>query len=124
MLKNQSQNIFNKFTTHYKKSIVTAYNMSMALKKSKVEAEHLLWAILNQHGSLGRETLVKAGIKKNKINFNIETDKLDIEKLLSQQKKINLSVITRKIIINSVVMAAEYEHNYIGTEHLLYSLIK
>ncbi len=124
MLKNQSQNIFNKFTTHYKKSIVTAYNMSLAVKNNKVEIEYLLWAILNQYGSLGRETLIKAGIKKNKINFNIETDKLDIEKLLTQKQNLNLSTASKKVIVKSVAMAAKYEHNYIGTEHLLYSLIK
>ncbi len=125
MIKNQSaQNIFDKFTTHYKKSIVTAYNMSLAVKNNKIEIEYLLWAILNQQGSLGRETLIKAGIKKNKINFNIETDKLDIEKLLTQKETLNLSTASKKAIIKSVAMAAEYEHNYVGTEHLLYSLIK
>ncbi len=122
------QTVLDKFTTYYKKSIVAAYGRSLALKKKQVDDEDLFWAILTQKGSLGYETLIKAGLKqtypaaaKVKIDVN-QSETLD--KIIANFKNITLSKRVKQIIIDSIALAARYHHNYVGTEHLLYSLIR
>ena len=120
----QQKRIFDKLTTYYKRSLVLAYQLSTAKHKQQVESDDLLMALLQQKGSLGYEALVKTGIKISPVKKMIKTDQLKVERDIFKENQINLSARIKKIIVASVALAAHYEHNYIGTEHLLYSLIK
>ncbi len=119
------ENILNKFTNHYKKTIVRAYGLSLTNKKKEIGLEEIFWSLIAEKGSLGAETLAKAGVKAQ-----LETDLGDNEqtdawkKILQAKEEIQLAPVTQKIVVDSAAVAAEYGHNYIGTEHLLYSLLK
>lgn len=123
--KNMQENILNKFTNHYKKTIVRAYGLSLTNKKKEIGLEEIFWSLIAEKGSLGAETLAKAGVKAQ-----LETDLGDNEqtdawkKILQAKEEIQLAPVTQKIVVDSAAVAAEYGHNYIGTEHLLYSLLK
>ncbi|HOZ36345.1 MAG TPA: ATP-dependent Clp protease ATP-binding subunit [bacterium] len=118
------ETILKKFTNHYKKTMVRAYGFSLANKKKEIGLEEIFWSLMAEKGSLGAEALTKAGVKAE-----LETDLGDNErsdaweKILQAKKEIALAPMTQKVIVNSAAIAAEYGHNYIGTEHLLYSLI-
>ena len=121
----QQQHLFNKLTTYYKQSLILAYKLSRTKSKQQIESDDLLMAILQQKGSLGYEAMVKAGIKPSRTKAKSVNKKLSIsEKDIIGQNQLVLSATVQKIIVESVAIAARYEHNYVGTEHLLYSLIK
>ncbi|OGG86692.1 hypothetical protein A3B87_02575 [Candidatus Kuenenbacteria bacterium RIFCSPHIGHO2_02_FULL_39_13] len=117
-------NIFNKFTTHYKKSIIGAYGLSLAAKKKEIGLEELFWALLSEKGSLGQETLRQAGIKEQtRSNNELLPEQISWQQIMQSKETIPLSMGVKKAIIDSARIAAIYEHSYIGTEHLLYSLL-
>ena len=116
--------IYSKFTTHFKKSILSAYGLSLAEKKQEIGIEELFWALLAEKGSLGQETLIKVGVKKqNKINSQLADDKINLAKVLESRETIPLSEEAKQAIIDSTKVSVKFEHSYVGTEHLLYSLI-
>jgi len=117
-------NIFNKFTTHYKKSIIGAYGLSLAKEKKEISLEELFWSLLSEKGSLGQETLIKAGIKEQvRTNNELPQKKISWQQIIESREIIPLSSGMKKVIVDSVRVAAVHEHSYIGTEHLLYSLL-
>lgn len=119
-----SNNILNRFTTHYKKSIALAYGLSLAQKKKEIELEDIFSAIGCEKGSLGYETLTKAGIKRLEgKNCQSDGNRANLEKIIQSKEQIPLSSQAETVITESTALAAKYSHNYIGTEHLLYSLI-
>ncbi len=122
------QAVLDKFTTYYKKTILDAYRRSLFLNKKRVDDEDLFWALLEQKGSLGYEALVKVGLKPLAESFkgvkNGAPSDLDIEELLKHLDSLNLSRRVQQIILDSIALAADYHHHYVGTEHLLYSLLR
>ena len=122
---NMIETVLGKFTTHYKKAMVRAYGLSLANKKKEIGMEELFWSLLGEKGSLGSEALIKAGVK-----VGLETDAGETmgaeewEKILNAKNNIGLNGRAKKIVVDSAAVAAKYQHGYIGTEHLLYSLIK
>lgn len=117
--------IFNKFTSHYKKSIMGAYGLSLAENKKQIGIEELFWALLSEKGSLGQETLVKAGVKtQQRSNNQLAQKTISLERILKSKEVIPLSEEVKRVLIDSAKLSAKYGHNYVGTEHLLYSLIK
>ncbi len=122
------QTVLDKFTTYYKKSILTAYSRSLSLHKKQVDDEDLFWAILAQKGSLGYETLVKAGLKQltaksPALDINLKSN-ASLDKIIANFKQLRLAKSIKKVITDSIALAATYQHHYVGTEHLLYSLIR
>ncbi len=116
--------IFDKFSTHYKKALLRAYNSCMAKKKKEVDIDDLFWALLSQKGSLGYESLSGSGlIKKPTYNSSSKNRPNDLKHILGDFKNIKLSESVKKIILSSVELASKYKHNYVGTEHLLYSIV-
>ncbi|NMC51290.1 ATP-dependent Clp protease ATP-binding subunit [Candidatus Kuenenbacteria bacterium] len=119
-----TENILNKFTNHYKKTIVRAFGLSVANKKKEIGVEEIFWGLIAEKGSLGGETLNKAGVRAGLETDAGEAKTEEWEKILSAKEEVGLSKVAKKIVVDSAAVAAKYQHNYIGTEHLLYSLIK
>ena len=119
------ENIYNKFTTHFKKSILGAYGLCLADKRQEIGVEEIFWAVLSEQGSLGQETLIKAGVKKQvRSNNEMAEESINLEKIIESKEVIPLSNRVKKVIVESAKVAANYKHGYIGTEHLVYSLVK
>ncbi len=117
-------NLFNKLTTYYKQTLILSYKLSIAQGKIHIEGVDLLMAVLQQKGSLGCEIMLKAGLKLTPPIKLLNKIKSIATKDTVESKKLKLSGTAKKIIVESVAIAARYEYNYIGTEHLLYGLIK
>lgn len=118
------ENILNKFTKHYKKTIVRAYGLSLANQKKTIGVEEIFWALVAEKGSLGAETLAKAGFHAG-LETDLGANQVDEwEKILAAKEETSLAEEAQKIIIDSAAIATKYQHGYIGTEHLLYSLLK
>ncbi len=116
-------NILNKLTKSYKKTIVHAYGLSLAKKKKSIEPIDLLQSLVNNKGSLASEVLTKVGIKLSATKQATRTRQtIELEKIFSPANQQAIHAI-KNIIIKSVEVAAKHNHQYIGTEHLLHSLV-
>lgn len=114
--------ILNKFTTNLKNTLVRAINLSIRSKHPRVIPLHLLMSLSEQGGSVANEILEK---------HHLTTDRLQqwLTQVEWQGKPRNyalpqLSPETVRVLEHAAVVAFEHQHKYIGTEHLLLSLIE
>ena len=116
-------NILDKFTANYKLALGSAYELSLVNNK-KIELLDIFWGLYKSKGSLANEVLAKTGIKQQSENETQANHKIKINmtEMLADKKEI-LPQEIKKIIIKSVNLSVKHNHKYIGTEHLLYSLI-
>jgi len=117
---NNPDSTFDKFTTHFKKVLLTAQELAISLRNKTVEPLHLLYAITVEKGCIGADILAK-----NKFTAEEAKDILSIlnSSNILENNISTLSDITQRTIEKSVSLAYEHQHRYIGTEHLLASLL-
>lgn len=113
----ETSSTFDRFTTNLKMVFAKASAYAVAGGSLKIEPEHLVLGILSQRGSLGAEVLIKIGLK-NDDNLRLFSNQPGIEPTLA------LSDLSKKAIEKAAFIAENYEHLYIGTEHLLAGLVK
>lgn len=114
--------ILNKFTTNLKNTLVRAINLSIRLKHPKVLPVHLLMSLTEQTGSVANEILVKHTITTEVLQPWIEQIRWP-----NHQPGFTLPQLAPeaiRILEHAAVVAFEHQHKYIGTEHLLLSLIE
>lgn len=114
--------ILNKFTTNLKHTLVRAINLSIQLKHPKVLPIHLLNSLSEQSGSIANEIIHKHKLEPSTLQQyvrNIKWPQGDRVFTLPQ-----LSPESVQILEHAAVVAFEHQHKYIGTEHLLLSLIE
>ena len=113
----ETSSTFDRFTTNLKMVFAKASAYAVAGGSLKIEPEHLVLGILSQKGSLGAEVLIKIGVK-NDDNLRLFSNQPGIEPTLA------LSEFSQRAIEKAAFIAENYEHLYIGTEHLLAGLLK
>lgn len=111
-------NIFKKFSDKLKKVLILAEKTAEQQGKS-MDTEHQLLALILVRESLASEILS---------SFDITADKTQLVASLVGQKKIlsrneNISEDAKEAIRVAVLVASQYGHNSIDTEHLLLALI-
>lgn len=114
--------ILNKFTTNLKHALVRAINLSIELKHPKVLPIHLLNSLSEQNGSIANEIIHKYNLHPSTLRQyvrNITWPQSDRIFTLPQ-----LSPEAVQILEHAAVVAFEHQHKYIGTEHLLLSLVE
>lgn len=114
--------ILNKFTTNLKHTLVRAINLSIQLKHPKVLPIHLLNSLSEQTGSIANEIIHKQKLEPKILQpylNNIKWSQNDRIFTLPQ-----LSAESIQILEHAAVVAFEHQHKYIGTEHLLLSLLE
>ncbi len=121
MLKNQPLDILNKFTYHFKKVLINAQNLAFTKKSGQIEPADLLSSLLTTKGALGSDILTKQNINQEffvvKRSDNPSAS-IDIDPANLPQP----SVLAQAIIEKAVVAAYKFQHQYVGTEHLLWGL--
>ncbi|MFA6459893.1 MAG: ATP-dependent Clp protease ATP-binding subunit [Patescibacteria group bacterium] len=121
---NNDSDIFNKFTGHYKRVLTLAQDVAASLHHQTIEPLHLLYCLSNERGSLGASILYKNQLTPDRVRVvlqilnNHQTRSQTTTKALPA-----LSPTSQKVLERSVKLAFQHTHKYIGTEHLLYSLI-
>jgi ATP-dependent Clp protease ATP-binding subunit ClpC len=111
------QKIQNKFTMHLKNVISAAEGISREFGHKSIGVEHIIFGIIAQKGSIGSGVLAGEKINLKKLR-NI------IDKIPKTKKwKLKLSDELKDVFKKSVLVASRYRHNYVGTEHLLYSIL-
>ncbi|MFA6588001.1 MAG: ATP-dependent Clp protease ATP-binding subunit [Patescibacteria group bacterium] len=115
--------ILNKFTTHLKEVLNKATNFAAGNRAKAIGPEHLLYALGLQKGSIAYEILLKTGLKLDLIRQAIQLRDGGMDNPTAASKP-TLSTESKTAIEKSAIIAAKFNHRYIGTEHLLYGLLK
>ncbi|MEK9183112.1 MAG: Clp protease N-terminal domain-containing protein, partial [Patescibacteria group bacterium] len=112
-----STSIFQKFSTHLQQTLKNSFKIAAELKHKELNPLHLLYGLLIEKGAVGAEILLKIGLDKEKVvSFLINIPKDGGGDLP------DVSDETQKIISKAAVIAAENQHRYIGTEHLILAI--
>jgi ATP-dependent Clp protease ATP-binding subunit ClpC len=119
-----TDNRFEKFTKEAKQALVVAQEKARDAKLNYVGTEHLLIGILSQTNSLGAAILMNFGVSLENVNLVLKTvGRISGHPAGSQKGWGGLSGFAKKVIEGAVLSAHEFNHSFVGTEHLLYALV-
>lgn len=121
------KNILDNLSGHLKNTIAKSITLADSFYNHEVAPLHILLALQKEVGSVGAEVL-----------FKLEIEEKHIAELLPQPEskpKIiptgsvtrtlpELNEKSRTILERAMLLAYEQGHSYVGTEHLLYSIIE
>ncbi len=119
-----NDNRFEKFTKEAKQALIVAQEKARDSKLNYVGTEHVLLGILSQENSLGSSILTSFGVSLENVNLVLKTVGRMTPVVNGSQKGWGgLSGFAKKVIEDAVRAAHEFNHSYVGTEHLLYALV-
>ncbi len=119
-----TEDIYNKFTKHFKHILTLSQDIAASLNHYQIEPLHLLYSLSNEKGSIGAEILHKNKLTAERVRRALEILNNNQSKDQTTTKSVpSLSKEASQIIEKSVKIAFEYNHKYIGTEHLILALI-
>jgi len=114
---------FNKFTKEAKQALIVAQEVAKKTGTSYVGTEHLLIGILSQKSSLGATILQNFGVTLENVNLVLKTVGRTQAVQRSSKTPGGLSGFAKKVIEDAIRNAHESSHMFVGTEHLLLSLV-
>ena len=104
--------------------MIVAQEKARDAKLNYVGTEHVLIGILAQENSLGCSILLNFGVSLENVNLVLKTvGRMNPTPSTSQRGWGGLSGFAKKVIEDAVRSAHEFNHGYVGTEHLLYALV-
>ncbi|MFA7685514.1 MAG: ATP-dependent Clp protease ATP-binding subunit [Candidatus Gracilibacteria bacterium] len=115
-------NHFDKFTKEAKQALIVAQEKAREAKLNYVGTEHLLIGILAQESSLGASVLLNFGVSLDNVNLVLKTVGRSSAPAPANEPA-GLSGFAKDVIEKAVESAKEFGHSFVGTEHLLYSLV-
>lgn len=118
----QQFNHFDKFTKEAKRALIVAQDKAKESKLSYVGTEHILIGILAQEESLGASILLNFGISLDNVYLVLKTVGRTSSPTSSSEPG-GLSGFAKEVIEQAVRVAHDYGHSFVGTEHLLFSLV-
>ena len=124
-------NILDRFSTHLKEILTRAMQIAAELKNPEVEPLHLVYAALNEKGSLAAELLgrFKFDLKILEqmliaITPSEEIKKLSGEKIIDQIQMPPLSSLAKLCLEKAMISAQKNNAAHIGSEHLLAAFLE
>lgn len=118
--------ILDNLSGHLKNVLARAIGFATSLKQPEVKPLHLLLSILQEKGSLGSEILTKLKFDEKTLIGILEYQgkhKASFFPANNTATLAELSVLSKKALEKAMLLAYEYEQNYVGTEHLLYGIV-
>jgi ATP-dependent Clp protease ATP-binding subunit ClpC len=117
------KNYFDKFTREAKQALVFAQEKATEAHLSYVGTEHILLGILSQENSLGASLLRNFGVTIDSVEMVLKTVGRAAASLHKAKEPTGLSGFAKQVIEDAVKCANKYQHNFVGTEHLLFALV-
>ena len=115
-------NHFDKFTKEAKSALIVAQEKAKEAGLNYVGTEHLLIGILSQENSLGASILLNFGVSLENVYLVLKTVGRSSAPTKTDSPG-GLSGFAKEVIEESVKCAHEFGHSFVGTEHLLHSLV-
>ncbi|HCP08693.1 MAG TPA: hypothetical protein DIT25_02770, partial [Candidatus Moranbacteria bacterium] len=107
-----------KLTNNSKEALSQSAKLAKKFGYSEILHIHLLYAVFLKEGSLGGNILADLGLSDQLFQKILKDGSPKIKKM-----EVFISPALEKIIIKSFSAAREFGCPYVGTEHLVYSLI-
>lgn len=128
MKKMKPQEILDNLSTHLKNTIARAIRLASTFRMTSVTPSHFLLALIQEKGSVGSEVLKKLKLTEDLVVQTIEQSTKPSEKeppLADGTATVpELNDNARSVLEKAMLIAYEHEHNFVGTEHLLYGLLE
>jgi ATP-dependent Clp protease ATP-binding subunit ClpC len=113
------QSYLDNLSNNLKNTIAKSISLAASLGETKVKPAHILLVMSRQKGTVGSELVAKLDINKKTIEQVVPAAKNSEE--LKELPELNQK--SKKALEKAMLLAHEYEHSYIGTEHLLSGLV-
>jgi len=115
---------FEKFTKEAKQALIVAQEKAKETNLNYVGTEHILIGILSQQNSLGASVLMNFGVSLDNVHLVLKTvGRMNTTATNPQKGWGGLSGFAKKVIEGAVLSAHQFNHSYVGTEHLLFALV-
>jgi len=117
--------ILGKFTTHLNSALTYAAELTLELKNRYVNPEHLLFGLAETKGGVAYELLRKGGVKLDALRDLISVRNEPVLKpgQVISLTEVKFSLPAKRTLEKAVLIAANYKHKYVGTEHLFAGLL-
>ena len=114
---------YERFTVRAKSAMKHAHSEAMRLNHEYIGSEHVLLGLLKEGGGVAAKVLKRHG-------FDIRAGRNEVVKLSAQGPDIIAvgrlpeTPTTKRIIERAMDLAKKYGHTYVGTEHLILSIVQ
>ncbi len=115
--------MWERFTERAKHVVGTAREEAVRLSSEYVRTEHILLALCKEPEGIAAHALENLGINTDKLIADIEQH-VQPESGTSPAEEITFTPRAKKVLELAVDEARRFNHNYIGTEHILLGLLK
>ncbi len=114
--------MWQRFTERARKVVYYAQEEAQALGEGYVSTEHLLLGLIREENSVACRILERLGITRSRVRTEVEINLPRGDARPSQD--MTLTPRARRVIDLAYAEARSFNHNYIGTQHLLLGLIR
>lgn len=111
------------FTERARRSIVLAQEEAQRLGDTDLGTEHLLLGIISEGESVAANVLERMGVILPKVREEVET-LVGKGSPLEVMPEVEFTPRAKRVIELAFEEAKRFEHNYIGTEHLLLGILR
>ncbi len=117
--------ILNKFTSHLKHTLQQAASLALELGNRYIDPEHLLFGLAESKGGIAFEILSRSGFDVGRLKTSIR-ERNDIASAAPRLAvgDLRFSLPAKRALEKAVLIASQYEHKYVGTEHLLWGILE
>ncbi len=114
--------LLSRFTTHLKEALQKSLTFTLASGRDVVDPGDLLVGLLRERGSIASEVLSKAPVSVESAERVFRGTA--IPRAPGSTVAPDLSAMVKRILEKAILIAHVHEHKYVGTEHLLLSLLE
>jgi ATP-dependent Clp protease ATP-binding subunit ClpC len=113
----------HRFTDRTRDVLVTANKEAHTFNHECIEPEHILLGLAKEGGGVAVEALKSLGVDPRQIRIEIRK-RLQTQPDMVAIGKLPLADRAKKVLERAVEEAHSLNHNYVGTEHILLSLLR
>jgi ATP-dependent Clp protease ATP-binding subunit ClpC len=112
-----------RFSPHFHKIFLIAQEHAKRLNHDYLGSEHILLAITDVDDSVAAKALKNLKVDLRKLRMTIE-DAIGVGQSMMLLGELPLSTQAKKILEYAVEEAQKFEHNYIGSEHIILAIVR
>lgn len=117
--------ILNKFTSHLKHTLQHAAALAIEFGNRSINPEHLLYGLAEAKGGIAFEILTRSGFDVAKLKNDIrERNDAAPAAVPLTVGDLRFSLPAKRALEKAVLVAGQFEHKYVGTEHLLWGILE
>ncbi|MBP9758402.1 ATP-dependent Clp protease ATP-binding subunit [Candidatus Dojkabacteria bacterium] len=114
----------DKMTDYAKKAIINAFEIARGEKSREVYVKHMFMGLISNKSNIASRLLSKLGVDLAATIESLRNKEIDqLDNVLSISDNI-LSEEVKQVLVDAYVLATEFDHVYVGTEHILLSILK